>query len=172
MIFGIQSYWAQLFLLPTKVVKTNEAYCRSYVWSGVSIITKKALVAWDKICLPKSAGGLNIINLHLWNKAAQTKVFWDLTHKEDKLLIKWIHTYYIKEQQVQVMPIPSQACWITRKILEARTQWNQVQHLVKKKHGIIKQIYLGLIGERTRVSWKCLCLPILLGLKLYSLCGY
>ncbi|KAK4734019.1 hypothetical protein R3W88_008280 [Solanum pinnatisectum] len=54
------------------------------------------------------------------------------------------------------MPIPSQACWITRKILEAWTQWNQVQHLVKKQHGIIKQIYLGLIGERTRVSWKCL----------------
>ncbi|XP_049403702.1 uncharacterized protein LOC125867303 [Solanum stenotomum] len=152
-IFGIQSYWAQLFLLPTKVVKTIEAYCRSYVWSGVSTITKKALVAWDKICLPKSAGGLNIINLHLWNKADQTKIFWDLTHKEDKL---WIHTYYIKEQQVQVMPIPSQACWITRKILEARTQWNQVQHLVKKQHGIIKQIYLGLIGGRTRVSWKCL----------------
>lgn len=54
------------------------------------------------------------------------------------------------------MPIPSQACWITRKILESRTPWNQVEHLVKKQHGIIKQVYLGLIGERTRVSWKCL----------------
>ncbi|WMV07514.1 hypothetical protein MTR67_000899 [Solanum verrucosum] len=28
-LFGIQAYWAQLFLLPTKVIKTIEAYCRS-----------------------------------------------------------------------------------------------------------------------------------------------
>uniref|UniRef100_A0A3Q7J9A0 Uncharacterized protein n=1 Tax=Solanum lycopersicum TaxID=4081 RepID=A0A3Q7J9A0_SOLLC len=38
-------------------------------------------------------GGLNVVNLHLWNKASQTKVFWDLTHKEDKL---WIQGKYWK----------------------------------------------------------------------------
>nr|XP_009614467.1 uncharacterized protein LOC104107386 [Nicotiana tomentosiformis] len=47
-LFGIQAYWAQLFLIPEKVLKTIDAYCRSFVWSGSSIITRKALVAWDR----------------------------------------------------------------------------------------------------------------------------
>uniref|UniRef100_M1A0M8 Reverse transcriptase n=1 Tax=Solanum tuberosum TaxID=4113 RepID=M1A0M8_SOLTU len=84
-LFGIQSYWAQLFPLPSKVLKTIEAYCRSYVWTGANTISKKALIAWDKICAPKAAGGLNLINMDLWNKAAIAKNYWDLAQKEDKL---------------------------------------------------------------------------------------
>lgn len=63
-LFGVQAYWSQLFLLLKKVIKLIEAICRSYLWSGEANITKKTLVAWDKVCLPKSAGGLNILNLH------------------------------------------------------------------------------------------------------------
>ncbi|XP_019229886.1 PREDICTED: uncharacterized protein LOC109210864 [Nicotiana attenuata] len=44
-LFGIRSYWSQLFNLPVKVMKMIEAYCRSYIWSGINAITKKSLVA-------------------------------------------------------------------------------------------------------------------------------
>nr|XP_009614124.1 uncharacterized protein LOC104107107 [Nicotiana tomentosiformis] len=44
-LFGIQAYWAQLFLIPAKVPKTIDAYCRSYVCSGSNTITRKDLVA-------------------------------------------------------------------------------------------------------------------------------
>nr|XP_009762494.1 PREDICTED: uncharacterized protein LOC104214512 [Nicotiana sylvestris] len=47
--FGVQSYWAQIFQLPKKILKMIEAMCRSFLWSGTSTITKKALVAWDKV---------------------------------------------------------------------------------------------------------------------------
>jgi len=36
--------------------------------------------------------------LHLWNKAAIAKTFWDLTHKQDKMWIRWIHSFYIKSK--------------------------------------------------------------------------
>nr|XP_016468578.1 PREDICTED: uncharacterized protein LOC107791096 [Nicotiana tabacum] len=111
-IFGIQAYWAQLFILPAKVLKMIEALCRSYIWSGTNTITRKALVAWEKICTPKSAGGHNLINLLLWNKAAIAKICWDLAHKQEKLWIRWINAYYIKQQQLQHMPIPYQASWM------------------------------------------------------------
>ncbi|KAH0722879.1 hypothetical protein KY290_005535 [Solanum tuberosum] len=62
-IFGIQAYWAQLFMMPTKVMKMIKAYCRSYLWSGSNTITKKALVAWETLCSPKCVGGLNLTNL-------------------------------------------------------------------------------------------------------------
>ncbi|XP_019241332.1 PREDICTED: uncharacterized protein LOC109221313 [Nicotiana attenuata] len=80
------AYWAQLFLIPAKVLKTIDAYCRSYVWSGSNTITRKALVAWDR----------------------------------DKMWIRWIHAYYVQGKLLRDMPIPAQASWITRKILEAK----------------------------------------------------
>ncbi|XP_060170346.1 uncharacterized protein LOC132601264 [Lycium barbarum] len=54
------------------------------------------------------------------NQAAITKLCWDLAHKEDKLWVKWIHAYYIKDQQLSVCPIPQIASWMTRKIVAAR----------------------------------------------------
>ena len=66
-VVGIQVYWTQIFLLPQKVIKLIEAVCRSYLWSGEIKITWRALIAWDKVCMPKGAGGINMINLKLWN---------------------------------------------------------------------------------------------------------
>ncbi|KAH0633496.1 hypothetical protein KY284_036282 [Solanum tuberosum] len=119
-LFGIQSYWSQMLPLPSKVVQIIEAYCRSYVWAGTNTIKKKALIAWDTVCSPKSVGGFNIINLLLWNKAAITKLYWDLTHKQDSI---WIHAYYFKTQNPSTMVIPQQACWMIKKIMEARRFW-------------------------------------------------
>lgn len=31
-LFGVQAYWAQLLLLPAQVLKTIDAFCRSYLW--------------------------------------------------------------------------------------------------------------------------------------------
>ncbi|XP_075077303.1 uncharacterized protein LOC142164039 [Nicotiana tabacum] len=111
-IFGMHAYWDQLFILHAKVLKMIEELCRSYIWSGTNTITKKSLVAWEKICTPKSTGGLNLINIPLCNKAAIAKTCWVLAHKQDKLWIRWINAYYIKHQQVQQMPIPQQASWM------------------------------------------------------------
>uniref|UniRef100_M1A3K7 Reverse transcriptase n=1 Tax=Solanum tuberosum TaxID=4113 RepID=M1A3K7_SOLTU len=85
MLFGVQSYWAQLFIIPAKIIKLIEGLCRSYLWSGVRYVTKKALVAWKRMCSPKSAGGMGLINMQVWNKAAVVKLCWDLANKEDKL---------------------------------------------------------------------------------------
>ena len=93
-LFGVQSYWAQLFIFPAKIIKLIESLCRSYLWSGTRHVTKKALIAWEQVCRPKSEGGMGLINMAIWNKAAVAKLCWDLANKEDKLWIKWIHAYY------------------------------------------------------------------------------
>lgn len=83
---SISSLWttAQLFL--QKVMKLIEVACRSYLWSGSTSITSRALVAWDKICIPKSAGGLNLINFKLWNQAALCKHLWALSQKKGQVV--------------------------------------------------------------------------------------
>lgn len=79
-------------------------FVEATLWSGEGYIDKKAIVAWDRVCCPKSAGGMGLTNMQLWNKAAAVKVCWDLANKVDKLWIKWIHTSYIKEDQGQWLP--------------------------------------------------------------------
>ncbi|XP_059285705.1 uncharacterized protein LOC132039182 [Lycium ferocissimum] len=119
-LFGVQSYWAQIFMLPAKVLKTIKAYCRSYIWSGANMITKRALISWERMCLQLAAGGFKLTNPKIWNKTTIAKVYGNLEHKEDKLWIQWIHSYYIKGRQVNDIPIPQQASWMVRKIIESR----------------------------------------------------
>ncbi|XP_070031346.1 uncharacterized protein [Nicotiana tomentosiformis] len=125
-LFRIQSYWAQLFTLPVKVVKLIEAYCRSYLWSGRNTLTKKSFLAWEKV----------------WNSAAIAKTYWDLTHKQDKLWIKWIHAYYVKRQRIDDMSIPQSASSMIRKIFEAKQIINQLHRPLDEQKSIIKHIYL------------------------------
>lgn len=155
MIFGVQSYWSQLFIIPAKVIKLIEAHCRSFLWSGVNTITRKSLIAWEKVCTPKSVGGLNLISTKLWNKAAIAKVTWDLSSKQDKLWIRWIHAYYIKSNTLISAPIPLQASWMVRKIIAARSILEQTQTM-QHTTITIKTIYQKLLGDNQRVSWKAL----------------
>ncbi|XP_060183094.1 uncharacterized protein LOC132613052 [Lycium barbarum] len=47
-LFGLQTYWAQIFILPKKVLKLIEAICRTFLWTGDSTNSEKALVAWER----------------------------------------------------------------------------------------------------------------------------
>ncbi|KAH0698462.1 hypothetical protein KY284_012677 [Solanum tuberosum] len=154
-LFGVQSYWAQLFLIPSKILKLINGYCRSFIWSGAKVITKKSLVSWEKMCSPISAGGLNLTHLQKWNQAAVTKLCWNLAHKEDKLWIKWIRTYYIKNRDLRDWPIPQQASRMTRKIMAAKDLLLQLPATIVQKT-LIRQYYLQLLGELPRVQWKSL----------------
>ncbi|XP_019251156.1 PREDICTED: uncharacterized protein LOC109230079 [Nicotiana attenuata] len=145
-LFGMQAYRAQLFPIPSKVLKTIDAYYRSYVWSGSNTITKKAPVAWDRVCMPKSMGGIGIINIKLWNQASQIKTCWDVVHKQDKMWIRWIHAYYIKGKPLMETISPAQASWITRKILESKNKL----HLVpgnRTTRSLTNTIYYKLLPE-------------------------
>nr|XP_016514969.1 PREDICTED: uncharacterized protein LOC107831694 [Nicotiana tabacum] len=154
-LFGVQSYWSQLFQMPVKVLKLIDAYCRSFVWSGTETITKKALVSWEKMYLPRTFGGLNLLNIKIWNRVSLAKTHWYLAHKDDKLWIKWIHEFYLKGHPLTTTRVPQQACWIMRKILEARQTLLQVQ--IRKGPGsLTKHIYEQLLPSYPKVPWKCM----------------
>lgn len=69
--------------------------------------------------MPKSVGGLNVMNILLWNRAAICKQLWALAHKKDTLWVKWVHCYYLKHNY-----IPTQTSWVMRKFLSAK-KWLQ-----------------------------------------------
>lgn len=57
-IEGMVSFWAQIFVLPKKVVKFIEAKCRSFLWAGTALDSKKVPIAWNLVCQPVQYGGL------------------------------------------------------------------------------------------------------------------
>jgi len=62
-LFGVQTYWSQVFVLPLKVLKLIQTTCMIFLWTGKFGPSKRALIAQEHICLPKTVGGWNVIDL-------------------------------------------------------------------------------------------------------------
>ncbi|XP_021766230.1 uncharacterized protein LOC110730713 [Chenopodium quinoa] len=125
-LFGIQTYWAQIFILPKKILKEIEARFRCFLWTGSSAPPRKSLVSWNSVCLPKVCGGWNLLSLPECNKAAITKLLWDIAHKADDLWVKWVHIYYFKYKDSWTAPIPAKCSWFLKKILSCRDVVNDL----------------------------------------------
>ncbi|XP_056697358.1 uncharacterized protein [Spinacia oleracea] len=156
-LLSLQSFWCQIFILPKKVIKEIQGYCRVFLWTGNTDPSKKALVAWHKLCLPKVAGGLNLKDMCWWNKAAVAKLLWAITYKKDRLWCKWVHAYYIKGRDVGSTQWPVNMSWPLRKILNSQSLidsiggWSAVS-----KGGVfsIQIMYHLLMGPCDKVSWR------------------
>lgn len=68
-IFSIQSFWSSHFILPAAMLKDLKSIMSRFLWKGPSLLKYGAKVAWSKIALPFSEGGLAINHLEDWNRA-------------------------------------------------------------------------------------------------------
>lgn len=53
-ITSITVYWLQIYPIPKKVLKHIADICRLFLWSNSAVINKKAHVASEKVCDPKT----------------------------------------------------------------------------------------------------------------------
>ncbi|OIT27331.1 putative ribonuclease h protein, partial [Nicotiana attenuata] len=59
-LFSIYNFWGAVFILPQSVSKEVDRRCRDYLWGSTDDKRKIALVSWERVCVPKKYGGLNI----------------------------------------------------------------------------------------------------------------
>ncbi|KAK4709790.1 hypothetical protein R3W88_004303 [Solanum pinnatisectum] len=64
-LISMQTYWSQIFILLKKISQLVEQMCKRFLWIGKAEVTKKALVAWSRLCQPQSAGGMNMIDMEI-----------------------------------------------------------------------------------------------------------
>lgn len=99
--------------------------------------------------------------MKLWNRAAICKILWRLYQKQDSLWIRWVHGFYIKQQNILEMAIPSQCSWILKKILGMRVHLQKLQDgadWLSKSEFSVSKLYQALLGEVERVEWaKMIC---------------
>lgn len=62
---GMYRFWAQIIVLPKKVLKMVENKCRALLWYGSTLASKKAPVSWDNVCKTKCYGGLGLRNVYI-----------------------------------------------------------------------------------------------------------
>lgn len=56
----MQTYWCQVFLLPQKVLKAIQSTCRLFLWTGDVNASRRALVAWERVCLNLQEAGISL----------------------------------------------------------------------------------------------------------------
>lgn len=104
-------YWVVAFILPKSVILEIEKLCHGYLWGSVDDKRMPALVAWDRVCLPKQNEGLGFKQLGLWNVASLGKQVWALAQKKDHLWVKWISSLYLKDAEFLTMQNKSTDIW-------------------------------------------------------------
>ncbi|XP_059302283.1 uncharacterized protein LOC132054256 [Lycium ferocissimum] len=168
-IYMSGTYWAQIFVLPKRILKMIESICRTYLWTGSVAASRKSLISWAKMCMPKAVGGQNISNLEQWNHAAILKQLWAISSKKDCLWIKRITEYYMKGETVDSCVIPINATRVIRKNLKLGNTWYSTQlgqgtvsgdqeAMVSHGRFSIKRMYLHLMPQYQKVNWKSLAL--------------
>ena len=74
-----------MYKLPVAVLKEFEKVQRRFLWGWGDEGRKVAWVSWRKVCEPREAGGLGILNLRFFNAALLGKWIWRLETEKDGL---------------------------------------------------------------------------------------
>lgn len=145
-LMSIHSYWAQITILPKKMLQEVERICRAFLWKGVYSYDGSGPVAWSKLCVEKKFGGMGIRNIHIWNKATIGKFVWAITAKKYTLLVKWIHSVYIMDKGQWEYEASMDSSWYWRKIVDVKdcfkekiSQANFISgsYSIKKGYGLL-----------------------------------
>ncbi|XP_075103479.1 uncharacterized protein LOC142178055 [Nicotiana tabacum] len=99
------------------ITKEDPKDDRSYLWTGGSESSSKALLSWEKACLPKTVGVFNILDVYTWNKASICKLLRNLNKEKGMLWVQWLYMYYGKQQPIWIKA-PKQASWVVQKIIK------------------------------------------------------
>ncbi|KAM6563917.1 hypothetical protein CsatB_023915 [Cannabis sativa] len=154
-LISIHTYWAQIMILPKKLLKDIEDICRSFLWKGIQGGAGPGLIAWDAICNTKNSGGLGFRNIQQWNIAALGRYVWDIASKKDCLFVRWIHSVYLKDQQWWEYDAPNDCSWYWKKVVGVK---NRLKEKIGAASFLMQQYtiqggYKLLFNNNDKVTW-------------------
>jgi len=87
-------YLFSILAAPKWVLKEIKNLQRNFLWGGCGENRKWALIKWDKVCLPKKAGGIGLRDPENSNKAMGGKIWWRwLAHPNTPWASLWTSKY-------------------------------------------------------------------------------
>ena len=82
-----------------KVCHSIEKLFRNFLWSANSSQTKRNLINWKTICLPKNEGGLGLRRVKEMNEACMLKLGW-LAMTSSSIWAIWFRDRYFKNRSI------------------------------------------------------------------------
>lgn len=93
---AIPSYAMSVFRFPKKLCEDISRNFARFWWGSNENKKKMHWCSWDKLCLPKSLGGLNFRDLEGFNKALVAKQVWRLMAFPNSLVARFIKSLYFR----------------------------------------------------------------------------
>ena len=155
-LLSLHSYWAQIYILPKKVLKEITMVCRSFLWSGQAYSSKPSNISWKSSCCEKKEGGLGFRDILTWNTAAIGKYVWAVATKQDSIWIKWVSSVYVKDGEWWEYQPNNSASWYWRKICETKEvlkQYYTIAEFSSMSCYSVKDVYQKLTGPKPLVHW-------------------
>ncbi|XP_058783432.1 uncharacterized protein LOC131658115 [Vicia villosa] len=155
--FALTNYWLQCFPFPENMIYKIEAICRNFLWTDGFEGSRKAPISWKKVCCPKCRGGLNIIDIEVWNKTNQLRLLWNLSGKTDSLCVRWIQAYYLKNKQLMEIQIKPNHTWIMKAILKQRDTVQNMddwENIMNNNFFNMSHVYYTLQCWDQKVKWR------------------
>ena len=92
---SIPTYWLALYEIPKAILNLIEKTRRDFLWGSESGGKRKMhLIAWEKICHPRNAGGLGVRSIKAKNHALLAKWWWRCYSERNRSWNKFLTSVY------------------------------------------------------------------------------
>ncbi|KAK1568237.1 hypothetical protein Q3G72_022047 [Acer saccharum] len=110
-----------IFWLPIGLVKDLSAMVSKFWWGCQDGNRKICWIKWERLCLPKSLGGLGFRNLALFNQALLANQVWRIFRNPGALASKILGAKYFNKGDVLTAPIKNGNSYIWRSLVWGRS---------------------------------------------------
>ncbi|XP_056690230.1 uncharacterized protein [Spinacia oleracea] len=126
---ALPAYVCSSFLLPQKTCSNLDSIHRNFFWKQSASSNHTPLISWNKICQPKSLGGLGLRKTRPLNQAFLAKLGWKILMNEENLWVSLIRKKYLSNSTFfEYIPKPKDSSiWrhilCQREILRKGIRW-------------------------------------------------
>lgn len=120
-VFSMQVYYARTFILPKKLLNMVRSALRKFFWKGTMESKYQAPTSFETLERPICFGGLGIMNVVNWNKAALVKHIDNFLNDGDSIWVKWSKAHVVKSRNFWTMQPPQKMSWTWRSMFKLRS---------------------------------------------------
>lgn len=119
-------------LLPKHFCDDLNRLVANFWWNGSEGERKIHWLAWDKLCAPKSDGGLGLRNLYAFNLALLSKQAWRIINEPDLLVARVLKAKYFPSSSfTETLVKPNCSNWwrsicVARDVIKRGARWRKI----------------------------------------------